>query len=82
MSFPLQVATQDNVLAAQVRNVLANGGTWTNVVSLTAASGIASNTVTSVGASFSTTVLDNNFKSLSAKLNELITLVNNVNAQN
>jgi hypothetical protein len=82
MSFPLQIATQDNVLAARVRNVLANGGTWTDVVSLTAASGTASNTVTSVGGSFSTTVLDNNFKSLSAKLNELITLVNNVNAQN
>jgi len=82
MSFPLQIATQDNVLAARVRNVLANGGTWTDTVALTAASGTASNTVTSVGASFSTTVLDNNFKSLASKLNELITLINNVNAQN
>jgi hypothetical protein len=82
MSFPTQVRTQDNVLAAEIRNTLTNGGTWTDTVALTAASGTASNTVTSVGASFSTTVLDNNFKSLSAKLNELITLVNNVNAQN
>jgi hypothetical protein len=49
-------------------------------VALTAASGTASNTVTTVGAAFSTTVLDNNFKSLAAKLNELITLINNVNA--
>ncbi len=80
MSFPLQVATQDNVLAAQVRNVLANGGTWTDTVALTAGSGVTSNTITTVGAAFSTTVLDNNFKSLAEKLNELITLINNVNA--
>ena len=80
MSLPLQIATQDQVLAAQVRNVLTAGGTWTDVVALTAASGTASNTVATVGASFSTTVLDNNFKSLAAKLNELITLINRVNA--
>ena len=80
MSFPLQIATQDNVLAARVRNVLANGGTWTDVAPTVASSGTASNTITTVGAAFSTTVLDNNFKSLSAKLNELITLINNVNA--
>lgn len=80
MSFPLQIATQDNVLAARVRNVLANGGTWTDKVALTAASGTAGNTVTTVGATFSSTVLDNNFKSLAEKLNELITLINNVNA--
>jgi hypothetical protein len=80
MSFPLQIATQDNVLAAQVRNVLTNGGTWTNTVALTAVSGTAGNTVATVGASFSTTVLDNNFKSLASKVNELITLINNINA--
>jgi hypothetical protein len=80
MSFPLQIATQDNVLAAQVRNVLANGAAWTDTVALTAGSGVTSNTITTVGAAFSTTVLDNNFKSLAAKLNELITLINNVNA--
>jgi hypothetical protein len=80
MSFPLQVATQDQVLAAQIRNVLANGGTWTDTVALTAASGTAGNTVSTVGAAFSTTVLDNNFKSVAAKINELITLINRVNA--
>jgi hypothetical protein len=67
-------------MAAKVRNVLTNGGTWTDTVALTAASGTASNTIASVGATFSTTVLDNNFKSLSSKLNELITLINRVNA--
>lgn len=80
MSFPLQIATQDNVLAAQVRNVLANGGTWTNVVALTAATGTASNTIADVGATFSQTTLNNNFKSLASKVNELVTLINNVNA--
>jgi hypothetical protein len=80
MAFPLQVATQDHVLAAQVRNVLANGGTWTDVVALTAATGTASNTISDVGAAFNQTTLNNNFKSLAEKVNELITLVNNVNA--
>lgn len=79
MSLPLQVATQDNVLAAQVRNVLANGGTWTNVVALTAATGTAGNTVSDVGAAFNQTTLNNNFKSLAEKVNELITLINRVN---
>lgn len=79
-SLPLEVKTQDNVLAARVRNVLANGGTWTDVVSLTAASGTASNTVSDVGATPSQATLNNNFRSLAAKVNELITLINNVNA--
>jgi hypothetical protein len=82
MSFPLQVRTQDNVLAAQVRNVLTNGADWTNTVALTAATGTASNTIGDVGGSFNQTTLNNNFKSLAAKVNELITLINNVNAQN
>ena len=49
MSLPLSVSTQDQVFAAGVRNVLTNGGAWTNVVPLTAASGTASNTITGVG---------------------------------
>lgn len=80
MSFPRITKTADNVLAANIRGVLAAGGDWTDVVSLTAASGTAGNTVATVGASFSTTVLDNNFKSLASKVNELITLINRVNA--
>lgn len=98
MSLPLEVKTQDNVLAAQVRNVLANGGTWTNVVELTAASGTASNTISGVGTAVSgvdgtgsnaaskadvdarLTSINNNLRSLAAKVNELIVLVNNVNA--
>jgi len=80
MPLPLQVKTQDKVEAARVRNVLANGGTWTDVVSLTAATGTAGNTVSDVGASFNQTILNNNFKSLAEKVNELIVLVNRVNA--
>ena len=80
MSLPLEIKTQDNVLAAQVRNVLANGGTWTDVVSLTAATGTAGNTVSDVTGSHDQTILNNNFKSLAEKVNALIVLVNNVNA--
>ena len=80
MPLPLQVNTQDKVLAAQVRNVLANGGTWTDVASLTAATGTASNTVADVTGAFDQTILNNNFKSLAAKVNELIVLINRVNA--
>jgi len=97
MSLPLSVSTQDQVFAAGVRNVLTNGGAWTNVVSLTAASGTASNTITGVGTAVGAGATDttaalkadvdarlvtinNNLKSLAAKVNELIVLVNRVNA--
>lgn len=97
MSLPLSVSTQDQVFAAGVRNVLTNGGAWTNVVSLTAASGTASNTITGVGtvvgagATDTTAALkadvdarlvtiNSNLKSLAEKVNELIVLVNRVNA--
>ena len=97
MSLPLSVRTQDQVFAAGVRNVLTNGGAWTDVVSLTAASGTASNTITGVatvvgaGATDTTAALkadvdarlvtiNTNLKSLAEKVNELIVLVNRVNA--
>ena len=97
MSLPLSVSTQDQVFAAGVRNVLTNGGAWTNVVSLTAASGTASNTITGVGTAVGTATTDTtaalktdvdarlvtintNLKSLAEKVNELIVLVNRVNA--
>lgn len=81
MSLPLQVKTQDNVLAAQVRNVLANGGTWTDVVLLT------DNTAVNISASPNTIAnvtdvqtAENAIARLTAKVNELIVLINNVNA--
>jgi len=97
MALPLSITTQDQVFAAGVRNVLTNGGAWTNVVSLTAASGTASNTITGVatavgaGATDTTAALkadvdarlvtiNTNLKSLAEKVNELIVLVNRVNA--
>jgi hypothetical protein len=98
MSLPLEVKTQDNVLAAQVRNVLANGGTWTDMVPLEAASGTASDTISGVGTAVSgvdgtgsnaaskadvdtrLSAINNNLKSLAVKVNQLIVLVNNVNA--
>jgi hypothetical protein len=59
MSFPLQTATQDNVLAAQIRGVLNNGPEWTSTLtgssattSLTAITdstgGTAANTITAI----------------------------------
>lgn len=81
MSLPLEVKTQDNVLAAQVRNVLANGGTWTDVVQLT------DNTAVNISASPNTIAnvtdvqtAENAIARLTAKVNELIVLINNVNA--
>lgn len=81
MSLPLEVKTQDNVLAAQVRNVLANGGTWTDVVSLTDGTGVdisaSPNTIANVT---DTQTAENAIARLTAKVNELIVLINNVNA--
>lgn len=80
MSLPLSVRTQDQVFAAGVRNVLTNGGAWTNVAPLVAATGTTGNTVSDVTATPTQTLLNNNFKALADKVNELIVLVNRVNA--
>ena len=80
MSLPLQVATQDNVLAAQVRNVLANGGTWTNVALLVDNTGVdisaSPNTIANVT---DVQTAENAIARLAAKVNELVTLINRVN---
>jgi hypothetical protein len=47
------------------------------VTALTAATGSASNTINDVTASFSQTILNNNFKSLASKVNELIVILQN-----
>ncbi|NBQ65729.1 MAG: hypothetical protein EBT95_09440 [Verrucomicrobia bacterium] len=81
MVLPLEIKTQDNVLAAQVRNVLANGGTWTDVASLTDNTGVnisaSPNTIADVT---DTQTAENAIARLTAKVNELIVLINNVNA--
>jgi len=41
------------------------------ITDLTAATGTAGNTISDVGATFSQTTLNNNFKSLSAKINAI-----------
>lgn len=43
------------------------------VTALTAASGTANNTVTDVGASFNQSTLNDNFKDVASKINEVIT---------
>lgn len=43
------------------------------VTALTAASGTANDTVQDVGGSYDQTILNNNFKDLASKLNEVIT---------
>ena len=97
MSLPLSVSTQDQVFAAQMRNVLTNGGAWTKVELLTASTGTASDTITGVGSPVTGTTADTtaaskddvnarlttintNLKSLAEKVNQLIVLVNRVNA--
>lgn len=96
MSFPLQVATQNNVLAAQVRGALNNGPEWTSTLtgssattSLTAITdstgGTASNTIAAItaGASYAQadlTAVKNGLASVSAKVNTILTLLRNLNA--
>lgn len=96
MSSPLQTATQDNVLAAQVRGVLNNGPEWTSTLtgssattSLTAITdstgGTASNTIAAItaGATYAQadlTAVKNGLASVSAKVNTILTLLRNLNA--
>jgi len=80
MPLPLQVKTQDKVLAAGVRNVLANGGTWTDVVSLTDSSGGSAATPNTIAAVTGDASVANAIAKLTAKVNELIVLINRVNA--
>ena len=81
MSLPISVRTQDQVLAAQIRNVLTNGGAWTNLVPLTDSTGVdlasTPNTIANV-----TVIQDaeNAIARLTAKVNAIIALLNNVNA--
>ena len=96
MSFPLQTATQDNVLAAQIRGVLNNGPEWTSTLtgssattSLTAiidsTGGTAANTIAAItaGATYAQadlTAVKNGLASVSAKVNTILTLLRNLNA--
>jgi len=96
MSSPLQTATQDNVLAAQIRGVLNNGPEWTSTLtgssattSLTAITdstgGTASNTIAAItaGATYAQadlTAVKNGLASVSAKVNTILTLLRNLNA--
>lgn len=45
------------------------------ITSLTAAAGTANNTVTDVGATFDQAVLNDNFKDLAAKINEILVVL-------
>jgi len=80
MPLPLQVKTQDKVLAAQVRNVLANGGAWTNVTSLTDNSGGSTTTPNTIAAVSDNATAAAAIAKLASKVNELIVLINRVNA--
>lgn len=57
-------------MAKQIRNL--SGVQGTAITDLTAATGTADGTVADVGASFSQTTLNNNFKDVSAKINEIL----------
>lgn len=80
MSLPLEVKTQDSVLAAQVRNVLSNGGTWTDVAPLTNSSGGDATNPNTIEAVTDTASTASGIAKLTLKVNQLITLINNVNA--
>jgi hypothetical protein len=81
MSLPLSVSTQDQVLAAQVRNVLTNGGAWTNLVALTDSTGVDLTTTPNTIANVTDVpTAENAIARLTAKVNAIIALLNNVNA--
>jgi hypothetical protein len=81
MSLPLSVSTQDQVLAAQVRNVLTNGGAWTNLVALTDSTGVdLTSTPNTIANVTDVQTAENAIARLTAKVNAIIALLNNVNA--
>ncbi len=96
MSNPLQVATQDSVLAARIRGTLNNGPEWTSTLtgssattSLTAITdstgGTAANTIAAItaGATYAQadlTAIKNGLASVSAKVNTILTMLRNLNA--
>lgn len=82
MPLPLQVKTQDKVLAAGVRNVLANGGTWTNVTALdvTGLSNDISASPNTLANVADLAAAEDAIARIAAKVNELIVLINRVNA--
>jgi hypothetical protein len=81
MSLPLSIQTQDNVLAAQVRNVLTNGGAWTNLVALTDNTGVSlASTPDTIANVTDVQTAENAIARLTAKVNAIIALLNNVNA--
>lgn len=61
----------DNTKSGRYQPGIKVGG----VVALTAATGTASNTIADVGGSFTQATLNNNFKSLADKINEIRTLL-------
>lgn len=81
MSLPISVRTQDQVLAAQIRNVLTNGGAWTNLVALTDSTGVdLSSTPNTIANVTDVQTAENAIARLTAKVNAIIALLNNVNA--
>jgi len=62
----------DEMTRRALRMILRQGA----VVSLTAATGTASDTIADVGAAFSQTVINNNIKSLAEKINEILVKLN------
>jgi hypothetical protein len=81
MSLPISVSTQDQVLAAQVRNVLTNGGAWTDLVAFTDNTGVdisaSPNTIANVT---DVQTAENAIARLTAKVNAIVALLNKVNA--
>ncbi len=81
MSLPLSVSTQDQVFAAGVRNVLTNGGAWTNLVALTDSTGVdLTSTPNTIANVTDVQTAENAIARLTAKVNAIIALLNNVNA--
>ena len=86
MSFPLQTATQNNVLAAQLRGALNNGPDWSSTFTTDGASTSLKAITISAGTPSSTSTITNtaysaaDIATIATKVNAILALLRNLQA--
>jgi hypothetical protein len=86
MSFPLQTATQNNVLAAQLRGALNNGPDWSSTFTTDGASTSLKAITISAGTPSATSTITNtaysaaDIATIATKVNAILALLRNLQA--
>jgi len=86
MSFPLQTATQNNALAAQLRGALNNGPDWSSTFTTDGASTSLKAITISAGTPSSTSTITNtaysaaDIATIATKVNAILALLRNLQA--